>query len=100
MFSLQIYENGKPSHFVDAKDKATSNWMRYVNCAPSESEQNLVAFQFKGNIYYRSYKTIFPGTELLCWYGNEYGRELGLVRDKNLLIRPVLVQGQGIGISL
>ncbi|XP_060558031.1 zinc finger protein 737-like [Ruditapes philippinarum] len=93
-YCWQIYANGKPSHFVDARDKVTSNWMRYVNCAPSESEQNLVAFQFKGNIYYRSYKTIFPGTELLCWYGNEYGRELGLVRDKNLLIRPKLVNGQ------
>ncbi|XP_045178773.2 zinc finger protein 85-like isoform X2 [Mercenaria mercenaria] len=92
-YCWQIYADGKPSHFVDAKDKVTANWMRYVNCAPSESEQNLVAFQFKGGIYYRSYKTISPGTELLCWYGNEYGRELGLVRDKNLLIRPKLVNG-------
>jgi len=33
-----------------------SNWMRYVNCANTETEQNLMAFQYKGGIYYRSFK--------------------------------------------
>jgi len=58
---LQIYKEGKPSHFVDAEDKTTSNWMRYVNCANTEDQQNLVAFQYKGGIYYRSFKSILPG---------------------------------------
>ncbi|XP_053387483.1 zinc finger protein 271-like isoform X2 [Mercenaria mercenaria] len=93
-YCWQIYKDGKPSHFVDAQDKVHSNWMRYVNCATSEEVQNLVAFQFKGGIYYRSYKTIAAGTELLCWYGTEYGRDLGIVRDKNLLFRPKYVNGQ------
>ena len=35
--------------------------MRYVNCATSETEQNLVAFQYKGEIYYRTYKKISTG---------------------------------------
>ncbi|XP_052786373.1 histone-lysine N-methyltransferase PRDM9-like [Mya arenaria] len=87
-YCWQIYKEGIPSHFVDAKDKATSNWMRYVNCANTEDQQNLVAFQYQGGIYYRSFKTIIPGIELLVWYGDEYARELGLVRDKNLLFRP------------
>jgi len=37
----------------------------------------------------------FPGTELLVWYGDEYARELGLVRDKNLLFRPQYVNNEG-----
>ena len=59
---FKIYKDGKPSHFVDAKDKSKSNWMRYVNCAASETEQNLVAFQYRGEIYYRSYKDIAAGS--------------------------------------
>ncbi len=42
---FQIYQNSKPSHYIDAQNKSSSNWMRYVNCARWESEQNLVAFQ-------------------------------------------------------
>ena len=69
--------------------------MRFVNCAMTESDQNLVAFQYKGGIYYRSFKPIAPGTELLVWYGDEYARELGVIRDKNLLLRPHYVKGTG-----
>ncbi|KAL4222938.1 Histone-lysine N-methyltransferase prdm9 [Mactra antiquata] len=93
-YCWQIHNEGKQSHFIDAQDKAHSNWMRYVNCAPSENEQNLVAFQYHGGIYYRSYKVITPGTELLCWYGNEYGRELGLIRDKHYLLKSKMVNGE------
>ena len=91
-----MYENGKASHFVDAQDKSTSNWMRYVNRAVSDADQNLVAFQFKGGIYYRTFKPITSGLELLVWYGDEYARELDLVKDKNLLFRPSYVNGEGI----
>ena len=52
--------------------------MRYVNCSRSENEENLVAFQYNGEIYYRVYKDILPGTELLLWYGDEYAKDLGI----------------------
>lgn len=51
---------------------------RYVNCARNEEEQNLVAFQYHAEIYYRTCKVIQPQTELLVWYGEEYGKELGI----------------------
>ena len=38
----------------------------------------MVAFQYQGHIYYRSFKHIYPGTELLVWYGDGYARELGI----------------------
>ncbi|KAH3897278.1 hypothetical protein DPMN_021465 [Dreissena polymorpha] len=83
-YCWQIYTEGKASHFVDAQNKATSNWMRYVNCAMKEADQNLVAFQYKGGIYYSTLKPVSPGEELLVWYGDEFARELGLIRDDNL----------------
>lgn len=68
--------------------------MRYVNCARSESEQNLVAFQHRGQIYYRSFKDISPGTELLVWYGHDYGKELGIFRGEVEII-PKVLNGEG-----
>jgi hypothetical protein len=55
-----------------------ANWMRYVNCARHEEEQNLMAFQYKREMYYRTFKHIPAHTELLVWYGDDYGRELGI----------------------
>ena len=62
--------------------------MRFVNCSRCEDEQNLVSFQFRGNIYYRTYKPIPPGNELLVWYGESYAKELGISLDDNdMLVR-------------
>ncbi|XP_064595822.1 histone-lysine N-methyltransferase PRDM9-like [Liolophura sinensis] len=79
-YSWQIYKDGKPSHFVDASNPELSNWMRFVNCARTESEQNLTAFQYMGEVYYRSHVDIEEGQELLVWYGADYGTELGIRR--------------------
>ncbi|XP_052225904.1 histone-lysine N-methyltransferase PRDM9-like isoform X3 [Dreissena polymorpha] len=80
-WQVKIYKEGKASHFVDAQNKATSNWMRYVNCAMTKADQNLVAFQYKGGIFYCTLKPVSPGEELLVWYGDEFARELGLIRN-------------------
>ncbi|XP_078287882.1 uncharacterized protein LOC144612198 [Rhinoraja longicauda] len=52
--------------------------MRFVNCARKKEEQNLVAFQHWGNIYYRTCKPVPPHCELLVWYGDDYAKELGI----------------------
>lgn len=49
-----------------------------MNCARDEEEQNLVAFQYHRQIFYRTCRVIRPGCELLVWYGDEYGQELGI----------------------
>uniref|UniRef100_A0A8C3SC99 SET domain-containing protein n=1 Tax=Chelydra serpentina TaxID=8475 RepID=A0A8C3SC99_CHESE len=64
--------------YIDGKDETNANWMRYVNCARDEEEQNLVAFQYHGKIYYRVCRAILPHSEMLVWYGDEYGKELGI----------------------
>ncbi|XP_053524570.1 histone-lysine N-methyltransferase PRDM9-like isoform X2 [Artibeus jamaicensis] len=63
--------------YVDGKDKSWANWMRFVNCARDDEEQNLVAFQYHGQIFYRTCRVVRPGRELLVWCGDEYGQELG-----------------------
>jgi hypothetical protein len=57
--------------------------MRFVNCARNEEEQNMVAYQYRGQIFYRTRKSIYPGSELLVWYGDNYARELGIPVDGN-----------------
>ncbi|XP_045622863.2 uncharacterized protein [Procambarus clarkii] len=63
---------------VDSEDKTTSNWLRYVNCPRTLSEMNLEAFQYKGNIYYTTLCDVESNSELMVWYGDEYGKELGI----------------------
>ncbi|GIY65561.1 histone-lysine N-methyltransferase PRDM9, partial [Caerostris darwini] len=59
-YAWQVRRETKTSLYVEGVDKGSSNWMRYVNCADSEEWQNVVAFQYKGAIYYRTYKPVLP----------------------------------------
>ncbi|XP_036880969.2 histone-lysine N-methyltransferase PRDM9-like [Manis javanica] len=79
-YSWQITTGRNSCLYVDGKDKSWANWMRYVNCARDDEEQNLVAFQYHSQIFYRTCQLIRPGSELLVWYGDEYGQELGIER--------------------
>ncbi|KAM5291614.1 histone-lysine N-methyltransferase PRDM9-like [Glossophaga mutica] len=76
-YSWQITKGRNCYEYVDGKDKSWANWMRYVNCARDDEEQNLVAFQYRGQIFYRTCRVIRPGCELLVWHRDEYGQELG-----------------------
>ncbi|XP_054423774.1 histone-lysine N-methyltransferase PRDM9 [Pteronotus mesoamericanus] len=77
-YSWLITKGRNCYEYVDGKDKSWANWMRYVNCARDDEEQNLVAFQYHRQIFYRTCRVIRPGCELLVWYGDEYGQELGI----------------------
>ena len=68
-------------YYINGKDESYGNWMRYINCSRIEEEQNLIALQYHGEIYYRVYKDIDPSCELLVWYGEEYASELGIDLD-------------------
>ncbi|XP_057567684.1 histone-lysine N-methyltransferase PRDM7 [Hippopotamus amphibius kiboko] len=77
-YSWLITKGRNCYEYVDGKDKSWANWMRYVNCARDDEEQNLVAFQYHRQIFYRTCRVVRPGCELLVWYGEEYGQELGI----------------------
>ena len=81
---FQIKKNSCDPYFIDGKNEEHSNWLRFVNCARNEGEQNLLSFQYHGDIYYRTIKHITPNSELLVWYGEEYAKEMGLSVDYSL----------------
>ncbi|XP_065887644.1 histone-lysine N-methyltransferase PRDM9-like isoform X2 [Dysidea avara] len=78
----EVKQLGGASFYIDGKEEEHANWMRFVNCARDDEEQNLAAFQYKDNIYYSACQEIRPGAELLTWYGTEFAtKHLGLSVD-------------------
>lgn len=73
---LQIFADGHFHHFVDGLDERRSNWMRYVNPAHSQSEQNLAACQNGMEIYFYTVRAVPAGAELLVWYCHDFARRL------------------------
>uniref|UniRef100_A0A8C8R4Y7 PR domain zinc finger protein 1 n=1 Tax=Pelusios castaneus TaxID=367368 RepID=A0A8C8R4Y7_9SAUR len=67
---------GEVHHFIDTCDPRRSNWMRYVNPAPTALAQNLVACQNGLEIYFYTLKPIVAGAELLVWYNHEFAQRL------------------------
>ncbi|KAM9838056.1 histone-lysine N-methyltransferase PRDM9 [Aulostomus maculatus] len=65
--SWEIYKGKDDYEYIDAARESLSNWMRYVNCARSKDETNLLAVQYKGSILFHCCRTINPGDELLVW---------------------------------
>uniref|UniRef100_A0A0M3HNS8 SET domain-containing protein n=1 Tax=Ascaris lumbricoides TaxID=6252 RepID=A0A0M3HNS8_ASCLU len=78
-YAWEIRMSGAPPQYVDGSDPNYSNWMRYINSSRYENEQNLIAFQYNGSVYYRVFRPISEGVELLVWYGNNYGESLGVL---------------------
>ncbi|XP_031569067.1 uncharacterized protein LOC116303633 [Actinia tenebrosa] len=74
----EIFKDGKLYGYIDGSDENTASWMRFIRCARHEEEQNLYAFQYMNKIYYRTYKTIEPGQELLVWYDQMYTQYMGI----------------------
>lgn len=50
--------------------------MRFVNPATTFDEQNLIACQYKMEIYFYAIKPIKPNDELLVWYCREFADRL------------------------
>ncbi|XP_016138433.1 PR domain zinc finger protein 1 [Sinocyclocheilus grahami] len=60
-----IFSEGQLHHFLSCEDERGSNWMRFVNYAPSPWQQNLATFQIGMQIYFYAMKVLMPGEELL-----------------------------------
>uniref|UniRef100_A0A914UYG5 SET domain-containing protein n=1 Tax=Plectus sambesii TaxID=2011161 RepID=A0A914UYG5_9BILA len=78
-YAWEIRQPNENPVYVDGSDAKYSNWMRFINSSRWESEQNLIAFQHQGAVYYRVFKPIDAGCELLVWYGCKYGESLGVL---------------------
>ncbi|XP_065099141.1 PR domain zinc finger protein 1a isoform X2 [Paramisgurnus dabryanus] len=85
----RIYSNGKFHHFVDGLDEEKSNWMRYVNPAHSQQEQNLAACQNGMNIFFYTVKAIPADQELLVWYCPEFAHRLNYPASGELMMQKL-----------
>ena len=70
--SQQVNHEGVDPYFIDRQDTTDSNWIKFVNIARHEEEQNVIVYKYHGNIYYHISKTIPPASELLVGYGQQY----------------------------
>ncbi|CAH3184733.1 unnamed protein product, partial [Porites evermanni] len=64
----EVFEGGTVSYVIDGTDEDHSNWMRFVNCARDDKEQNLLQVQYRGEIYFKTLVPVEAGSELLVWY--------------------------------
>lgn len=75
--------SSSPKSTISSSSQSSGNsglnqWMLYVNCARFAQEQNLIAVQSDGEIYYEVCKDIAQGQELLVWYGDSYLQFMGI----------------------
>ncbi|XP_062858777.1 histone-lysine N-methyltransferase PRDM9-like isoform X2 [Trichomycterus rosablanca] len=80
-YSWVLCKGNQCKEYIDATRETHANWMRYVNCARNEEEQNLLASQFRGGILYRCCRPIESGQELLVWYDDDYARVTGMTLE-------------------
>ncbi|XP_067936469.1 PR domain zinc finger protein 5-like [Watersipora subatra] len=65
--------------YVDTLSEDSSNWMRFVQPAQTAAEQNLVAYQHNGHIYFSSKCMIAAGSELKVGFSSSYARLMGVL---------------------
>ena len=78
IFIIKVFkEDGSLAYYIDGQ-RESENWMKFVNCAQSSEEQNLVLVQDGDQLFYESCREIVHGEELLVWYGNRYHMFMGV----------------------
>lgn len=70
--------------------------MRYVNPAYSSESQNLIACQYKMNIYFYTIKPILPNQELLVWYCKEFAERLNYPLTGEQMLQRIRQQVQQV----
>ena len=75
--SQQVRHEVIDPYFIDGQDPTHSKWMSFINTARHEGEQNVIAYQYLGKFYCRTFKSIYPASELLGSCGKQYSKELG-----------------------
>ncbi|KAJ8887232.1 hypothetical protein PR048_013447 [Dryococelus australis] len=90
----RVYKDNELYYYIDGYDTKKSNWMRYVNPAYSSESQNLIACQYKMNIYFYTIKPILPNQELLVWYCREFAERLNYPLTGELMLQRIRQQVQ------
>ena len=85
----RVYSSADEYHYVDGFNVMRANWMRFVNPAYSSENQNLVACQLHGEIYFFTIKPILPNQELLVWYCKEFAERLNYPVTGELMLQRI-----------
>ncbi|CAG2053228.1 unnamed protein product [Timema podura] len=91
---IEVYKDNELFYYMDGYDTRKANWMRFVNPAYSSESQNLIACQYKMNIYFYTIKPILPNQELLVWYCREFAERLNYPLTGELMLQRIRQQVQ------
>ena len=75
--SQQVSREVIDPYYIDGQDSTHSKWMSFINTDQHEGEQNIIEYNYLGNVYCHTFKSIYPASELLGAYGMLYAQELG-----------------------
>lgn len=81
----KVCVRGKTWYYIDGATDP-NNWMYHVQYARNTEEQNMEAYQFYGDIFFRTTKLIKMGTELRVFYGQDYCKHVGFKESLNNLL--------------
>eukprot|EP00057_Strongylocentrotus_purpuratus_P013793 XP_011668267.1 PREDICTED: uncharacterized protein LOC582550 [Strongylocentrotus purpuratus] len=81
----EVCVRGKTWYYIDGATDP-NNWMYQVRYARNTEEQNMEAYQFYGDIFFRTTKLIKMGTELRVFYGQDYCKHVGFKESLNNLL--------------
>ncbi|CAG7734063.1 unnamed protein product, partial [Allacma fusca] len=87
-----VYKEDDLCYFIDGYDTTKANWMRFVNPAYSSESQNLIACQYKMQIYFYTVKPIMPNQELLVWYCREFAERLNYPLTGEMMLQKIRQQ--------
>ena len=73
--------SGEGTLILDATEPKYSNWTRYINCSRHDAEENVIYIDQNGEIDFFARKPLYPGTELLFYYGELYAKKLGHISE-------------------
>lgn len=76
-YTWEVFKDGEVTHLIDGKHDA-NNWLKFVNCARYEREQNMFVIQEGNDVFFDVSSDISEGTELLVWYGDSYLKYMGI----------------------
>ena len=73
-----MWRHGKLDYYTDAYSEETSSWLRWLNCSRHSKEENVDILDCFGKSFYITTKDIYPGQELLIYYGVKYAEKMGI----------------------
>ncbi|KAK7074400.1 PR domain zinc finger protein 1 [Halocaridina rubra] len=95
----RVYKENELYYYIDGYDVTKANWMRFVNPAYCSEAQNLIACQYKTNIYFYTIKAILPDQELLVWYCREFAIRLNYPLTGELMLQKIRKQHNDVDVK-